>query len=294
MAERNLILLTGMSGAGKTSALKFLEDFGFFSVDNVPPAVFHDFYEILKRKEMDNLAVVVDIRAISNFKSAEAFIAEIQKAKENLDDVTIKIIFLDADDEIIKYRYGKTRRAHPLMKEYTLAEAIRKEREMMKPLMDIADEIINTSNMDTKEMHERLLDSIKRELSKIPPIRVIIESFSYVNGVPQDANLVFDVRFLPNPYYIAGLSELTGKNREIGEFLEKFERMGEYLSVIKKVSDITIEEFSLSGRNQIKIAVGCTGGRHRSVYIAEKLYETMQLESRNVSLIHRELRKDGE
>ncbi|MCD6160119.1 MAG: RNase adapter RapZ [Kosmotoga sp.] len=292
MAERNLIILTGMSGAGKTSALKFLEDFGFFSVDNVPLTVFRDFYEILKRKEMDNLAIVVDIRAITSSKSAETFIMEIQKAKANLNDVAIKTIFLDADDEIIKFRYGKTRRAHPLMKKYSLSEAIRKEREMMRPLMDIADEVINTSNMDVKEMHLRLLNAIKKELHEIPPIRVIIESFSYVNGVPQDANLVFDVRFLPNPYYIAELSELTGKDKGIKKFLEEFKRIGEYFSAIKKVCDITIEEFSFSGRNQIKIAVGCTGGRHRSVYIAERLYNAMQNESRNVSLHHRELHED--
>ncbi|AKI96814.1 RNase adapter RapZ [Kosmotoga pacifica] len=291
MAERNMIILTGMSGAGKTSALKFLEDFGFFCVDNVPPAVFRDLYEILKRGEMDNLAVVIDVRAISKFGKAETLIDEIKKSQSNLGDVAVKIIFLDADDEIIGYRYGKTRRAHPLMKDYSLLEAIRKEREMMKPLMEIADEVINTSNMDMKEMYERLLDAIKKELHEIPPIRVIIESFSYTNGIPQDANLVFDVRFLPNPYYISGLSELTGKDAKVSAFLEKFERLGEYFSAIKKICDITVEEFGLSGRNQIKIAVGCTGGKHRSVYIAEKLYRAMQDESRNVTLRHRELQR---
>ncbi|MFO7881640.1 MAG: RNase adapter RapZ [Kosmotogaceae bacterium] len=289
MKKSELLVITGMSGAGKTSALRILEDFGIFCVDNVPPTVIKDFVSVLVESKLDSLAIVIDVRVIMKFGSSEEIIKQIKQLNETL---TTKIIFLDADDDIIMYRYRKTRRAHPLSKNYSLKEGIEKERQLMAPLMKEANLVLNTSNLEIQDFKNHILRIIQPSKSEIPPIRLIIESFSYGYGIPTDANLVFDVRFLSNPFYIPKLADLTGKDPRIRDFLEKSKVLNKYMKSVILVIKTTLSEFSSTGRNQLKAAIGCTGGKHRSVYVAEKIYaELGNTVGDNVDIIlhHREL-----
>ncbi|TYB92602.1 MAG: RNase adapter RapZ [Kosmotoga sp.] len=289
MKKSELFVITGMSGAGKTSALRILEDFGVFCVDNVPPSVISDFVSVLIESKINRLAIVIDVRVILKFGSSEEIISRIKKLGKEL---SVKIIFLDADDDIIMYRYRKTRRAHPLSKDYSLKEAIEKERQLMAPLMKEADFVLNTSYLEIQDFKNHILKLIQPSKSDIPPIRLIIESFSFGYGIPTDANLVFDVRFLANPFYLPKLAELSGKDPRIKDFLEKSKVLNKYMKSIISVIKTTLSEFSSTGRNQLKVAIGCTGGKHRSVYVAEKIYtELGDTFGDNVDIIlhHREL-----
>jgi UPF0042 nucleotide-binding protein len=275
-----------MSGAGKSSAIDVLEDFGFFCMDNVPPSIIGELVRIIGEQEIDKSAVVIDIRTAKKFGGMDKVIESIESLKER--GLGVTTIFLDAEDEVLYYRYQKTRRAHPLQEEIGLEEAIQKERSIMEPLKLHCDHVIDTSRMDMKEMKEAIVSIISGKGYSLPPMRIEIESFSYNEGVPHDANLIFDVRFLPNPYYYEDLIELTGMDKQVKDYLETYPEIESYFNTVLRLCRITIEGFAGSGRNFIKIAVGCTGGKHRSVYIAERLYEALKTDSVRLSLDHRE------
>ncbi|RAM59640.1 kinase [Mesotoga sp. SC_4PWA21] len=282
----SIIVVTGMSGAGKSSAIDALEDFGFFCMDNVPPSIIGELVRIIGEQEIDKSAVVIDIRTAKKFGGMDKVIESIESLKER--GLGVTTIFLDAEDEVLYYRYQKTRRAHPLQEEIGLEEAIQKERSIMEPLKLHCDHVIDTSKMDMKEMKEAIVSIISGKGYSLPPMRIEIESFSYNEGVPHDANLIFDVRFLPNPYYYEDLIELTGMDKQVKDYLETYPEIESYFNTVLRLCRITIEGFAGSGRNFIKIAVGCTGGKHRSVYIAERLYEALKTDSVRLSLDHRE------
>ncbi|PNS36553.1 RNase adapter RapZ [Mesotoga sp. B105.6.4] len=282
----SIIVVTGMSGAGKSSAIDVLEDFGFFCMDNVPPSIIGELVRIIGEQEIDKSAVVIDIRTAKKFGGMDKVIEGIELLKER--GLGVTTIFLDAEDEVLYYRYQKTRRAHPLQEEIGLEEAIQKERSIMEPLKLHCDHVIDTSRMDMKEMKEAIVSIISGKGYSLPPMRIEIESFSYNEGVPHDANLIFDVRFLPNPYYYEDLIELTGMDKQVKDYLETYPEIESYFDTVLRLCRITIEGFAGSGRNFIKIAVGCTGGKHRSVYIAERLYEALKVDSVRLSLDHRE------
>jgi UPF0042 nucleotide-binding protein len=282
----SIVVVTGMSGAGKSSAIDVLEDFGFFCMDNVPPSIIKELVSIIGEQEIDKSAVVIDIRTAKKFGGIEKVIGSLESLKEK--GLSILSVFLDAEDDVLYYRYQKTRRAHPLQQEKGLEEAIQKERSIMEPLKQHCDHVINTSRMDMKEMKEAIVSIIGGKGYTFPPMRIEIESFSYNEGVPHDANLIFDVRFLPNPYYYEDLIELTGMDKKVRDYLETYPEIESYFSTVLKLCRMTIEGFAGSGRNFIKIAVGCTGGKHRSVYIAERLYEALKIDNVMLSLDHRE------
>jgi UPF0042 nucleotide-binding protein len=282
----SVIVITGMSGAGKSSAIDVLEDFGFFCMDNVPPSLVDQLVNIVVENDVEKSAFVVDIRTVKLFGGIERILKSLIELKSR--GLSIISIFLDAEDDVLYYRYQKTRRAHPLQQEEPLELAIAKERAIMNPLKEKSDYIIDTSNMDMKEMKESIVKVIRDRNYKIPPMRVEIESFSYNRGVPHDANLLFDVRFLPNPYYYEKLIDLTGLDLEIKEYIEGYPGLDEYFDALLDLCKITINGFAGSGRNLVKIAVGCTGGKHRSVYIAERLFETLKSSGLRLSIDHRE------
>ena len=282
----SIIVVTGMSGAGKSSAIDVLEDFGFFCMDNVPPSIIEELVRIIGEQEIDKSAVVIDIRTAKKFGGIEKLIGSLESLKKR--GLSILSVFLDAEDDVLYYRYQKTRRAHPLQEEIGLEEAIQKERSIMEPLKLHCDHVIDTSKMDMKEMKEAIVSIISGKGYSLPPMRIEIESFSYNEGVPHDANLIFDVRFLPNPYYYEDLIELTGMDKQVKDYLETYPEIESYFDTVLRLCRITIEGFAGSGRNFIKIAVGCTGGKHRSVYIAERLYEALKIDSVRLSLDHRE------
>ena len=282
----NIFVVTGMSGAGKSSAIDVLEDFGFFCMDNVPPSIIEELVNIIGAQEIDKSAVVIDIRTAKKFGGIERVNQSLKSLKQK--GLGIVSIFLDAEDDVLYYRYQKTRRAHPLQEETGLEEAIQKERSIMDPFKKNCDHVIDTSRMDMKEMKETIVSIIRGKGYKLPPMRVEIESFSYSEGIPHDANLIFDVRFLPNPYYYEDLIELTGMDKKVKDYLETYPEIETYFSTVLKLCRMTIEGFAGSGRNFVKIAVGCTGGKHRSVYIADRLFEELKTDNLRLSLDHRE------
>ncbi|MBR0257704.1 MAG: RNase adapter RapZ [Synergistaceae bacterium] len=275
---KQFIIVTGMSGAGKTMTLKVLEDFGFITIDNLPPELLPQLFKLMSEQDK-NLVATVDVRNVS--KDFVRVIDDISQAWGG----TVKVLFLTASDEELLRRYERTRRVHPLSKGMSTREGIRAEREILAPVLQRADIVIDTSMMDLHQHRERLLQEFLIDDSGIS---VLISSFGYKYGVPQDASYVFDVRCLPNPYYVPELKDLTGKDQPIKDYLTQFPETHEFLALVKKFLDFAIPQFLNNVRGQLHVAVGCTGGRHRSVAVAEWIGEMYSPMYKGLHVMHRD------
>jgi UPF0042 nucleotide-binding protein len=277
--KKQFIIVTGMSGAGKTMTLKVLEDFGFITIDNMPPELLPQLFSLMSgRDNVKGVAATVDVRNVS--KDFVKVIDELSGAWEG----SVKVVFFMASDEELLRRYERTRRVHPLNKGSTL-EGITAERELLAPVLDRADIVIDTSMMDLHQHRERLL---KEFFGNDGGISILISSFGYKYGVPQDASFVMDVRCLPNPYYVEELKNLTGEDKAIKDYLLGFPETHKFLELTKNFLNFAIPEFLNNVRGQLHIAVGCTGGRHRSAAVAEWLYEAYSKLYDGVCVIHRD------
>ncbi|MCI7179469.1 MAG: RNase adapter RapZ [Schaedlerella sp.] len=284
------VIVTGMSGAGKSTALKMLEDMGYFCVDNLPIPLVPRFAEMLTvpDAEVNRAAVGIDIRSGQSLGMLE------EKLKE-IDDCGIRyeILFLDARDNVLVKRYKETRRQHPLGKDGQIDVGIAKEREQIAFLKIRADYILETSKMLTREL-KIALEKIFVEGKDFKNLYVTVMSFGFKYGIPQDADLVFDVRFLPNPYYIDTLRELTGNDMEVQAYVLNNDRTRIFLEKLKDMVEFLLPNYILEGKTQLVIALGCTGGKHRSVTLANALYELIkEKDNYGVRLEHRDIQKDA-
>jgi UPF0042 nucleotide-binding protein len=267
------IVLTGLSGAGKSQAMRALEDLAYFCVDNLPITLLPIFAELTMRPdtEIEKAAVVIDVRE-------GALLEQFPKVFETLramPGLSPTLIFLEASEAALVRRYSETRRPHPLARHRSALEGVREERARLAPIRRLADEIVDTSDMNVHELREAFM---ARSLgtARSGALTVTFLSFGFKYGLPLDADLVFDVRFLPNPHFVARLRERTGKERPIVQFLDRFEDTGLFLAKVTDLLQFLVPRYAREGKSYLTIAIGCTGGRHRSVAMAEALAKALR------------------
>ncbi len=282
------VIVTGMSGAGKSVTLKMLEDMGYYCVDNLPIPLIDKFVELLyiPNQEISKVAVGIDIRS-GEISKMEEFVEKFSR-----DNQKYEMLFLDAKDEVLVKRYKETRRNHPLAGEGRIDSGIKKERTMLANLKKKSNYILDTSSMLTRDLR-RALEQIFVNNIEFKNLIVNIVSFGFKYGIPSDSDLVFDVRFLPNPYYITELKEKTGNDREVQEFVMKTDISQQFLKKLVDMVKFLIPNYIQEGKNQLVISIGCTGGKHRSVTLANKLYNSLDGKSNyGIKIEHRDILKD--
>lgn len=273
-----------MSGAGKTQAIKYLEDLGFFCVDNLPPALMPKMAELCMQSEgkLNRLALGIDIRGGQFFSHIVNALGELEKA-----GFAYQILFMDASDETLVRRYKESRRRHPLALQGRILEGIRKERKLMQDLRGRASKIIDTSKLKVSELRRELADFFTQD-TEGTGLHVNVVSFGFKHGIVLDADLVFDVRFLPNPHYVADLQALTGETKAVQEYVMKWAVTQQFFRRLTGLIGFLLPQYIAEGKSQLTIAVGCTGGQHRSVCIGIKLAQWLQERGYSVSVEHRD------
>lgn len=284
-----IVIVTGMSGAGKTTALRVLEDAGYYCVDNMPISLVIKFAELAVVQEdgNSNIALGVDIRNGNALGELAAVLDEMADRH-----YSYQILYLDASDDMLIKRYKETRRVHPLAKDERVDKGITMERGQLEFLKKQADYIIDTSQLLTRELKQEL-EKIFILDKKYSNLFISILSFGFKYGIPSDADLVFDVRFLPNPYYVDGLRNLTGNDKEVQNYVMGFDATKTFLTKLEDMVRFLIPNYVLEGKNSLVIAIGCTGGKHRSVTLANELYKRIKEMEYGIKLEHRDIEKDA-
>lgn len=281
------VVVTGMSGGGKSTALKMLEDAGFYCVDNLPVSLIEKFVELIATpgSEVTKVALGLDVRAGQSFQMAAKLL---QKQKEA--GYKLEILYMDASDSALMKRYKASRRVHPLAADCRVEEGIAKERKLLKGIRSKADYVIDTSNLLTRELKGEL-DRIFVKNEEYNNLMITLMSFGFKHGIPSDADLVFDVRFLPNPYYIEELKPKNGNDEKVQEYVLQFPEAGVFLDKLTDMLEFLIPNYIKEGKYSLVVAIGCTGGQHRSVTLANELYARMKNQgSYGIKLFHREVR----
>ena len=280
------LIITGLSGAGKTQAMHTLEDLGFFCVDNLPPALIPKFAEIIKESQgrIRRVALVIDARGGEFFDTLGSALADLEAS-----GIRYQIVFLDASDEILVRRFEETRRKHPLGD--SILDGIRTERQRLQPLKERADKIIDTSRLTATELKHELADTFLATDGR-RALTVTITTFGYKYGIPLDADLVFDVRFLPNPYYVEAFRTLPGDSPEVRAFVLGFEQTVEFQRRLHELLAYLLPQFTAEGKSHLTVAVGCTGGKHRSVVIGDDLARFLSEKGYAVRVKHRDVGKE--
>lgn len=283
-----LVIVSGMSGAGKTVAVQSFEDLGYFCIDNMPPALLPKFSELVEESgKIEKVALVIDLRSRAFYDEIMDMLANV----DNTDFVSTKILFLDASNEELVSRYKETRRSHPLAMEGRVMDGVRKERELLAPLKDRASYVIDTSSLTPRELRESIFD--KFETSPDETFHIEMLSFGFKYGLPIDADIVMDVRFLPNPYYVPELKHHTGLEKPVSDYVmnqpatEKFYQ--QFLGMLESI----MPGYEAEGKTSLTIAIGCTGGQHRSVALAQRIGEALA-KNYKVHISHRDIEKRKE
>jgi UPF0042 nucleotide-binding protein len=281
----DVIIITGVSGAGKSLASDCFEDMGYYCIDNLPPSLIKDFAELISQRavKVDKAAFVVDIRGGETFDDIKDNLKELDHK-----GVPYKILFIDASDEVILRRFSETRRAHPLATGLTNEEALYEERKILEPIRKIADRAIDTSGMNNAGLIQEIRSFFVDD--KTPQqYRIIIESFGYKYGIPPDADFVFDVRFIPNPFYVDSLKKKTGNSKRVREYVMRSQEAGDFLEEVLEMITRLKPAFIREGKSTVNVSFGCTGGQHRSVTMANIVAERLLGIGEDVTLKHRDI-----
>jgi UPF0042 nucleotide-binding protein len=282
---RQLVILTGLSGSGKGSILKTFEDLGFYCVDNLPVTLIPAFSELYVEGvgEIERAALLVDAREGEQIDKLPGIYRKLRSERP------ATLVFIEASDEALLRRFSETRRPHPLGKDFSIAEGIRGERRRMAPIRRLADLIIDTTKFNVHELRQFILDRFQNPGKR--PLLVSVVSFGFRYGIPTDADLVFDVRFLPNPYFVPRLRAYSGKNPSVARYIRSFPQTGQFLRRLESLLFYLIPHYIREGKSYLTVALGCTGGRHRSVTLAEVIRRSLERKGYSAKAVHRDLDK---
>ncbi|SKA87003.1 UPF0042 nucleotide-binding protein [Clostridium sp. USBA 49] len=283
------VIITGLSGAGKTQAVRCLEDLGYFCVDNLPATLIPKFAEACYQTDgkIDKIALVIDIRGGKFFDNLFESLNFLKEQNFNYE-----ILFLDANDETLIKRFKESRRKHPLAPEGRILNGINMERNRLKELKDRANNIIDTTKLSPRELRDKLISIYSEEGQVENKLIITVLSFGFKYGIPVDSDLVFDVRFLPNPFYIPELKPFSGNDKEVYNYVFNFEETKIFINKLEDMIEFLIPNYLKEGKRQLIISIGCTGGRHRSVAIANELYKRLKNKGHNITIDHRDINED--
>jgi UPF0042 nucleotide-binding protein len=285
----NFVIVTGMSGAGKSTVLKIFEDVGFYCADNLPPSLIPAFAELCMKRDtgFNDVAIGVDIRGGKLFEDLNSGLAQLDKM-----DLLYDILFLESDEDVLITRYKESRRAHPLAKDGNITAGIERERQLLSEIKQRATNIIDTSFLRTRQLKDKITE-IYCDGKHFNSLMINIVSFGFKYGLPRESDLVFDVRFVSNPFYIPSLKPLSGLDAAVREFVFGNTVSNRFIKGFEAMLHMLIPHYTSEGKNHLVISIGCTGGRHRSVAIAEELYAVLSKSQFSVTVDHRDLEKDA-
>jgi len=288
MQNVRFVIISGLSGAGKTRVLQSLEDLGYFCVDNLPPGLIPKFAELCSRPEskLTRVALVTDIRGGEFFDSLFESLEYLEES-----GFPYQILFLEADDETLVRRYKETRRRHPLAQQGSVLEGIREERQRLQELRGRATWIIDTTDLAPQKLREQIIEIFSRD-EGLQKMIITLVSFGFKHGLPLDADLIFDVRFLPNPHYVEALRPLDGNDERVREYVMKWPAAQRFLRRLQGLIEFLLPHYEHEGKSQLTVGIGCTGGRHRSVVIAERLAEWIRGKGYTVLVEHRDISRE--
>ena len=283
-AIRELVVLTGMSGSGKLSALKTFEDLGYYSVDNLPLELIPRFADLVQKSaEITHAALVVDVREGSRLDRFPEILEQVRKV------LPARVVFLEASEDAIVRRFSETRRPHPLGRGQTVVSQIRAERKRLDPVRNVADILIDTTKFTVHDLRAHIVAQFERGGSDEKNLTISVMSFGFKNGVPTDADVVFDVRFLPNPHFVPEFRKLTGKHPKVAKYVRQFPQTQEFLDKAADMLTFLLPHYIKEGKSYLTVAIGCTGGQHRSVMIAEELKKRLSEAGYRVKSSHRDM-----
>ena len=278
-----LVIVTGLSGSGKLSALKAFEDLGYHAVDNLPLELLPQFAEIVRRTpEMERAALVIDAREGTWLEHFPAMLKQVRGV------LPTRVVYLEASDDALIRRFSETRRPHPLGRSETVLEAIQAEKQRLDPIRNVADILLDTTKFNVHELRAHINAQFEREASD-RNLTISVNSFGFKNGVPSEADLVFDVRFLPNPHFIPEFRPLTGKDPEVANYVRNSPQTKEFLEKVTDMLEFLLPNYIKEGKSYLTVAFGCTGGQHRSVFIAEEVQKRLAADGYRVKSMHRDM-----
>ncbi|MGD0442634.1 MAG: RNase adapter RapZ [Edaphobacter sp.] len=280
-----LVILTGLSGSGKLSALKAFEDLGYYSVDNLPLQLVPRFADLVRQSgEIQRAALVVDVREGMRLDEFPTILKDVRKV------LPTRVLFLEASDEALIRRFSETRRPHPMGRSDTVVKSIRAERKRLDPIRNVADIVLDTTKFNVHDLRAHINAQFEREESG-QTLMVSSNSFGFKNGVPTEADLVFDVRFLPNPHFVPEFRKLTGRHPKVAKYVRQFPQTKEFLNKTTEMLKFLLPHYIKEGKSYLTVAFGCTGGQHRSVFIAEEMKKRLANEGYRVKTAHRDMPK---